>query len=312
MAGSNRGVTDGAHQGVTDGGDRDAADGRDDVETSASDIDTNASDVEISTSNIDTNASDVDTSGSDINDREDEPTTDEPAGLHDTAVSRSDSRIALGTASTGAIASLAGCADRFELGEETGDDSTGDDGDGSTGNGTGEDDSETEDRSEPDADSERAIGRGARLRHPGAVVIGDSSAAEIASRGPNEVRSQSPIYAPTFETTSTRTAKTDLRLIDPDAALQGVASVPIHTWRFTDVEDGRHVGPMAEAFTDHVRIDDPADSIATVDADGVILASIGALAARMARSNDRLRTELETLDERIAALESRLVTLQTE
>ena len=303
MAGSDRGVTDradrretdGADRRVTDGADRETADGRRTIETK----------------------------GSAIDDSDDEPTADEPTGdeltePRDSTASRSVSRTALGTGSAGVVASLAGCADGFELGGEPADDSDdsngddGDDGDESPENGTGEDDTETDDGPGTDTDSNRAIGRGVRLRHPGAVIIGDSSAAEIASRGPDEVRSQSPIYAPTFETTSTRTAKTDLRRIDPDAALDGVASIPLYTWRFTDVDDGRHVGPMAEAFSEHVLDEDPAESIATVDADGMILASIGALATRISRSNDRLRTELETLDERIAVLESRIERLQTE
>lgn len=298
MAGSDRGVTDRAHRKetdgadrrVTDGADRETADGRRDIETK----------------------------GSAIDDSDDEATADEPAMSRDSAVSRSVSRIALGTGSVGIITSLAGCADGFELGgdpPDDSDDSDGDDsedGDDSPENGTDDDDTATDDGPGTDTDSNRAIGRGVRLRHPGAVVIGDSSAAEIASRGPDEVRSQSPIYAPTFETTSTRTAKTDLRRIDPDAALDGVASIPLYTWRFTDVDDGRHVGPMAEAFSEHVLDEDPAESIATVDADGMILASIGALAEKISQSNDRLRTELETLDERIAVLESRIVRLQTE
>ena len=156
------------------------------------------------------------------------------------------------------------------------------------------------------------LGRGARSRHPGAVVIGDSTAAEIGSRGPNEVRSQSPIYAPSFNTTSTAAAKTDLEPVDPESILDGVSALPIHTWRFTDVDDGRHVGPMAEAFHATFDLDQRGDTIASVDADGIALAAIKGLLGRHEAERDRLQAEIADRHERIDELEARLAEIETE
>ena len=156
------------------------------------------------------------------------------------------------------------------------------------------------------------IGRGARARHPGAVVIGDSTAAEIGSRGPDEVRSQMPIYAPAFHTTSTQAAKTDIEPVDCETVLDGVRSLPIYRWRFTDLDDGHHVGPMAEDFHDRFELDQSGETIASVDADGIAMAAIQGLLDRYETARERLEDDLQERRERVAALESRLDALETE
>ena len=156
------------------------------------------------------------------------------------------------------------------------------------------------------------IGRGARARHPGAVVIGDSTAAEIGSRGPDEVRSQMPIYAPAFHTTSTQAAKTDVEPVDCEAILDGVRSLPIYRWQFSDLDDGDHVGPMAEDFHDRFELDQSGETIASVDADGIAMAAIQGLLDRYESTRERLEDDLKARRERVAALESRLEALETE
>ena len=161
-----------------------------------------------------------------------------------------------------------------------------------------------------------AIGAGARAVHRGAVVFADSSPTQCWSEGADEVRSQMPIYAPSFNSTSASAAKTDVESVDPQRALAGVRSLEVATWRFAEGDDGRHMGPMAEDFHEAFELGASEESIATVDADGVALAAIQGLAAETDRLRERLADRegrLEALErdrdrlrDRLAALEERL------
>ena len=162
------------------------------------------------------------------------------------------------------------------------------------------------------SESNGTVGNGARAIHEGTFVIGDSSPRRITSQGPNEVRSQVPIYAPAFQTTSARAAKTDIEPVDPERILEGVESLSISSWEFADADDGRHIGPMAEEFQGAFELDGPDGSIATVDADGVALAAIQGLVERLESEGERLEAVLEQRLERIADLESRLDALEDE
>ena len=159
-------------------------------------------------------------------------------------------------------------------------------------------------------ESAHAFGNGARAVHEGAFVIADSSPQSFSSKQPDEVRTQMPIYAPAFNTTSARAAKTGLDPVDPRTILEGVEDLPIHTWRFADNSvhgDGvRHLGPMVEDFHDAFDLDEPDDAIATVDADGVVFAAIQGTLNRLKTRNKNLRAELKTLDVQIDEVESRL------
>ena len=147
-------------------------------------------------------------------------------------------------------------------------------------------------------DLSQSIGNGARAVHDGAVVIADSKNTQFWSKGPDEVRSQMPVYAPAFNTTSASAAKTAVEPVDPKRALEGVRSLDVNTWEFVDGDSGRHMGPMAEDFREVFGLGDTDESIATVDADGVALAAIQGLAAE----NERLRGELEATDETVESL----------
>lgn len=168
----------------------------------------------------------------------------------------------------------------------------------------------------------QSIGKGARAVHDGAVVIADSKNTQFWSKGPDEVRSQMPVYAPAFNTTSASAAKTAVEPVDPERALEGVRSLDVNTWEFVDGDTGRHMGPMAEDFRETFELGDTDESIATVDADGVALAAIQGLAAENERLReklregenavDALRAETETLRERVSTLESAVGTTVAE
>ena len=209
-------------------------------------------------------------------------------------------RIGVGVASIGAAMSLAGCNAEVSLDDEE-ESSEADD----------SEESDADDSEESDADGHtHSYGRGSNAIHEGVFLIADSSPQSFSSKRPDEVRTQMPIYAPAFNTTSARAAKTGLDPVDPRTILEGVEDLPIHTWRFADNSvhgDGvRHLGPMVEDFHDAFDLDEPDDAIATVDADGVVFAAIQGTLNRLKTRNKNLRAELKTLDVQIDEVESRL------
>ena len=143
----------------------------------------------------------------------------------------------------------------------------------------------------------QSIGNGARAVHDGAVVIADSKNTQFWSKGPDEVRSQMPMYAPAFNTTSASAAKTAVEPVDPMEALEGVRSLDVNTWEFVEGDSGRHMGPMAEDFLETFELGDTDESIATVDADGVAFAAIQGLAAENERLHEELAGTEETMNE---------------
>ena len=131
----------------------------------------------------------------------------------------------------------------------------------------------------------------------GTVVFGDSTNTSIDAQNENEVRSQMPMYAPAFNTTSARSAKTAVESVDPQTVLAGVEQLAITTWEFADTDGGRHIGPMAAEFRTVFEVGDDDESIATVDADGVALAAIQALSRKLDRAVTRIETLRETLQQ---------------
>lgn len=220
-------------------------------------------------------------------------------------------RLVRATGAAGIVAGLAGCAEIL-TGPPTdpSEDHARSDDPAETGGSSPIEDPATLFSSDVSTAGDLAHGRGRVVAHEGALVIGDHSPAEIASRGPDEVRSQIPWYAPTFESTSARAAKTAISSVDPERILDAVGSMSVTTWRLTTQDGTRHVGPMAADFADALGIGGNDGSIATVDADGAILASLQGLSRRLARRNERLQAELDTLDAGIEALEARLRELE--
>src|SRR3954463_4212154 len=91
---------------------------------------------------------------------------------------------------------------------------------------------------------------------------------------------------------SDRNIKENFAAVDPAEVLDGVRRLPIETWNYrTDAPAVRHVGPMAQDFAAMFELGEDDRVIANVDAQGVCLAAIQALAARV----EALETELATL-----------------
>jgi hypothetical protein len=103
--------------------------------------------------------------------------------------------------------------------------------------------------------------------------------------------------------TSDRNAKENFAAISPDEVLAKVAALPISTWNFKEMRDGRHLGPMAQDFYAAFRLGGSDTTITAVDTEGVALAAIQGL-------NQKLGQELKTKDVEIAELKGRLQKLE--
>ena len=99
---------------------------------------------------------------------------------------------------------------------------------------------------------------------------------------------------------SDRNAKENFEPVDGQAILDQLASIPISTWNYKAQGDSvRHMGPMAQDFYAAFGLGLGDNGIDTIDPDGVALAAIQAL-------NAKLDAELAKKDAEIAALRERL------
>ncbi len=106
--------------------------------------------------------------------------------------------------------------------------------------------------------------------------------------------------------TSDRNRKADFSDVNIEAILDGVAGLPMQTWRYRD-DPIRHLGPMAQDFSAAFGLGQDDVTIAAVDADGVALAAIQALYRLVQEQQAFARqqqTELNALRERVAHLEA--------
>jgi hypothetical protein len=131
---------------------------------------------------------------------------------------------------------------------------------------------------------------------------------------------QGHVRGTSFKSTSSRALKTGFGAIDATEILARVAELPITTWRYkVEGEQERHVGPMAEDFQRLFGLGD-GTTIATIDADGVIMAALQGLNAKVEQQAAEIRgmeaghldalrhkdAAIEALEARQAALEQRL------
>jgi hypothetical protein len=89
---------------------------------------------------------------------------------------------------------------------------------------------------------------------------------------------------------SDRNMKANISLINPRSILTRVAAMPIHAWNYkADLPTVRHIGPMAQDFSAAFGVGADDKHIATVDADGVALASIQALYQMMLEKDRQVK-----------------------
>jgi hypothetical protein len=109
--------------------------------------------------------------------------------------------------------------------------------------------------------------------------------------------------AQTFTSVSSRHVKTAFASIDAGTILSRVLALPLSEWSYVNAPERRHIGPMSQDFHAAFGLNGADDeAIATVDADGVALAAIQGLNAKLEAELAALRAEMAQLR---AALEQR-------
>ncbi|MFO1496765.1 MAG: tail fiber domain-containing protein, partial [Lysobacterales bacterium] len=93
----------------------------------------------------------------------------------------------------------------------------------------------------------------------------------------------------TWTNGSSRLFKQGFAAIDPGEVLSRVVSLPISRWTYRNSAEGEHIGPMAEDFQAAFGTGSDNQHIATVDADGVALAAIQGLNAKLEAENAALK-----------------------
>jgi len=106
----------------------------------------------------------------------------------------------------------------------------------------------------------------------------------------------------TFVSASDRDAKESISPVDSREVLAKVVSLPIARWTYKHDAGSEHIGPMAQDFHAAFGLGGDDKHIAMVDADGIALAAIQALAkenAEIREDNERMRAELERIKQRL-------------
>jgi Chaperone of endosialidase len=102
--------------------------------------------------------------------------------------------------------------------------------------------------------------------------------------------------------TSDRNAKENFKPISVTQVLEAVARMPVSQWNMKgDSKRSPHIGPMAQDFFAAFKLGSSDTTINTADAQGVALAAIKGLY----EENQRLKTQLQSLEERLVKLERR-------
>jgi len=108
--------------------------------------------------------------------------------------------------------------------------------------------------------------------------------------------------------TSDRNQKTNFEPVDAESVLERVVQLPMTTWNYkTQADDIRHIGPMAQDFYSNFGVGEDERHITGVDADGVALAAIQGLNAKLERENGELRNKNTELEQRLIRLEQTLL-----
>ncbi len=182
-----------------------------------------------------------------------------------------------------------------------------------------------------------AAGRRAKASHSGSFVWGDSSDLDVSSTAANQfiVRASGGVWMGTasatpaipagvFLNTSTgatltaggtwtnasdRDRKDHFATVDVQDVLERLAAMPVFTWSYRNEDPSiTHMGPTAQDFFAAFGLGADERHIATIDADGVLIATVQALYERVQQQDARLQ-ELERsqamLLQRLEAMERR-------
>lgn len=103
---------------------------------------------------------------------------------------------------------------------------------------------------------------------------------------------------------SDRNIKSNFAPVNEEEILNKVARLPIETWNYTDRELGvRHIGPMAQDFYKSFAVGGSDKVINMVDANGVNLAAIKALNAKLEEKDIQIKSLEEKIENIMLQLE---------
>jgi hypothetical protein len=89
---------------------------------------------------------------------------------------------------------------------------------------------------------------------------------------------------------SDRNVKRDIKPVDPQTVLEGIARVPVATWSYkADDPSVRHMGPMAQDFYGEFELGNTDKAYNSIDAHGVAFAAIQALYERLRQQDERIK-----------------------
>lgn len=143
----------------------------------------------------------------------------------------------------------------------------------------------------------RGLANGSWLLPAHPIHVGDAS---ISSSGNGAHLTAGGVWT----NGSSRSFKRDFVSIDGERILDGLLKLPLARWRYRSEEAHvSHIGPMAEDFYAAFAVGADPRYIGTVDADGIAMAAIQGLHARLARENAALRAQIAALTRRLEALE---------
>jgi len=115
---------------------------------------------------------------------------------------------------------------------------------------------------------------------------------------------------------SDRNEKTAVQPVDPREVLKKVVEMPLSTWQYKVPDaDFRHMGPMAQDFYAAFHLGQSDKRISTIDADGVALAAIQGLNARLDDKDREMAqrdSQIDTLRDKLAAQEAEIAKQKTE
>jgi hypothetical protein len=166
-----------------------------------------------------------------------------------------------------------------------------------------------------------AVGHRAKALHDNSFVWGGSSAVDTNSIAEGDF----VVYAPTavrmlagppgsggctltsgasgWSCFSDRALKSDLEPVDGAGVLEQVVALPVARWSFTSVPGVLHMGPMAQDFHAAFGLGDDATRLALMDVQGVALAAIQGL-------NAKLEAKVAAKDAEISALKREMADLR--
>ena len=118
-------------------------------------------------------------------------------------------------------------------------------------------------------------------------VPGTIGQTQQSTNQPNYAAMAASLAAAGIIAASSRDAKQALELVDPFEVLNQIRTIPIGTWEYKADPGVRHIGPMADDFKEGFGVGTD-QAIAVVDAMGILIASVQALAVKVEWLTDRL------------------------